>query len=137
MDVGGPLLLVVACALLNRDNKVLLAERPRGKPMAGLWEFPGGKIESGETPEESLVRELEEELGLYVQPKDLFPLSFASYSYETFHLLMPFYLCRHYEGIPQGREGQNLQWVFVNDLDQYPMPIADKPLVKALKNYLF
>ncbi|KEG19884.1 8-oxo-dGTP diphosphatase MutT [Bartonella bacilliformis] len=130
------LLLVVACALLDQDNRILLAKRPQGKSLAGLWEFPGGKIEQGETPEASLIRELEEELGIYVQPNDLHPLTFASYSYEKFHLLMPFYICRRYEGIPQGREGQNLQWVFISDFDQYSMPDADKPLVEVLKNFL-
>ncbi|ABM45180.1 hypothetical protein X471_00644 [Bartonella bacilliformis str. Heidi Mejia] len=136
MCTKSSLLLVVACALLDQDNRVLLAERPQGKSLAGLWEFPGGKIEQGETPEASLIRELEEELGIYVQQNDLHPLTFASYSYETFHLLMPFYICRRYEGIPQGREGQNLQWVFISDFGQYSMPDADKPLVEVLKNFL-
>ncbi len=102
----------------------------------GLWEFPGGKVEPGETPEISLIRELEEELGVYVQINNLHPLTFASHSYTTFHLLMPLYLCDHYEGVAQGREGQNLAWVFINDLDKYPMPDADKPLVQVLKNHL-
>ncbi|MCZ2203916.1 8-oxo-dGTP diphosphatase MutT [Bartonella sp. A05] len=137
MLMKNSLLLVVACALLDRDNRVLLTERPQGKSLAGLWEFPGGKIEQGETPEVSLIRELEEELGIHVQPNHLLPLTFASHSYETFHLLMPFYLCRDYEGMPQGREGQNLKWVFIGDLDKYSMPDADKPLVQVLKNFLF
>ncbi|WP_019219956.1 8-oxo-dGTP diphosphatase MutT [Bartonella florencae] len=131
------LLLVVACALLDQDNRVLLTERPQGKSFAGLWEFPGGKVEQGETPEASLIRELEEELGIHVQAGNLRPLTFASHSYETFHLLMPLYLCRHYEGVAQGREGQNLKWVFIGDLEKYPMPDADKPLVQLLKNFLF
>lgn len=131
-----PLLLVVACALLDQNNRVLLTERPKGKSLAGLWEFPGGKVESGETPEISLIRELEEELGVYVQANNLYPLTFASHSYAKFHLLMPLYLCDHYEGVAQGREGQNLAWVFINDLDKYPMPDADKPLVQMLKNHL-
>ncbi|AGF74209.1 mutator MutT protein [Bartonella australis AUST/NH1] len=130
------LLLVVACALLDRDNRVLLTERPQGKTLAGLWEFPGGKVEKGETPEESLIRELEEELGVYVRAGDLLPLTFASHGYETFHLLMPFYHCHCYEGTPRGREGQKLQWVFVGDLHKYPMPDADKPLVRVLNNFL-
>ncbi|WP_455466301.1 8-oxo-dGTP diphosphatase MutT [Bartonella sp. B39] len=130
------LLLVVACALLDQDNHVLLTQRPQGKSLAGLWEFPGGKVEHGETPEVSLIRELEEELGIHVQLNNLLPLTFASHSYETFHLLMPLYLCYHYKGIAQGREGQNLKWIFIGDLDKYPMPDADKPLVQVLKNLL-
>ncbi|MCZ2158047.1 8-oxo-dGTP diphosphatase MutT [Bartonella sp. 220] len=130
------LLLVVACALLNQDKRVLLTERPQGKSLAGLWEFPGGKVEKGETPEESLIRELKEELGIHVQLNNLFPLTFASHAYETFHLLMPLYLCYHYEGVAQGREGQNLKWVFIGELDKYPMPAADKPLIQLLKNFL-
>ncbi|WP_330168632.1 8-oxo-dGTP diphosphatase MutT [Bartonella grahamii] len=136
MCIKSPLLLVVACALLDQNNRVLLTKRPEGKSLAGLWEFPGGKIEQGETPEISLIRELEEELGVYVQANNLHPLTFASHSYATFHLLMPLYLCYHYEGVAQGREGQSLEWVFMNDLDKYPMPDADKPLVQVLKNHL-
>ncbi|WP_156850934.1 8-oxo-dGTP diphosphatase MutT [Bartonella refiksaydamii] len=136
MRMKSSLLLVVACALLDQDRRVLLTERPQGKSLAGLWEFPGGKIEKGETPEASLVRELEEELGVHVQASNLLPLTFASHSYKTFHLLMPLYLCYHYEGIAQGREGQNLKWVFIDDLNKYPMPDADKPLVQLLKNFL-
>ncbi|ENN92033.1 8-oxo-dGTP diphosphatase MutT [Bartonella bovis] len=136
MQIKRSLLLVVACALLDKDDRVLLAKRPPGKSMSGLWEFPGGKIEEAETPEESLIRELKEELGIHVQINDFLPLTFASHSYETFHLLMPFYICRHYKGIPQGQEGQNLKWIFINDLDKYPMPDADKPLVQVLKNFL-
>ncbi|WP_375623010.1 MULTISPECIES: 8-oxo-dGTP diphosphatase MutT [unclassified Bartonella] len=136
MCIKSSILLVVACALFDQNNRVLLTQRPEGKSLAGLWEFPGGKVEQGETPEISLIRELEEELGIYVQPNNLHPLTFASHSYETFHLLMPLYLCYHYEGVAQGREGQNLEWVFINDLDKYPMPNADKPLVQVLKNHL-
>ncbi|WP_208541164.1 8-oxo-dGTP diphosphatase MutT [Bartonella capreoli] len=136
MQIKRSLLLVVACALLDKDNRVLLAKRPSGRSMSGLWEFPGGKVEEGETPEESLIRELKEELDIHVQKNDFLPLTFASHSYETFHLLMPFYICRHYRGIPQGREGQNLKWIFINDLDKYSMPDADKPLVQVLKNFL-
>ncbi|WP_273757866.1 8-oxo-dGTP diphosphatase MutT [Bartonella sp. AU55XJBT] len=136
MGTKSLLLLVVACALLDQDNRVLLTKRPQGKSLAGLWEFPGGKIEQGEIPETSLIRELEEELGIHVQVDNLQPLTFASHSYETFHLLMPLYLCRHYEGVAQGREGQNLKWVFIGDLERYPMPDADKPLVQVLKNHL-
>ncbi|UNF29291.1 (deoxy)nucleoside triphosphate pyrophosphohydrolase [Bartonella krasnovii] len=136
MGTKSSLLLVVACALLDQDNRVLLTKRPQGKSLAGLWEFPGGKVEQGEIPEISLIRELEEELGIHVQVDNLQPLTFASHSYETFHLLMPLYLCRHYEGVARGREGQNLKWVFIGDLERYPMPDADKPLVQILKNYL-
>ncbi|WP_455477272.1 (deoxy)nucleoside triphosphate pyrophosphohydrolase [Bartonella sp. B41] len=136
MGIRNPLLLVVACALLDQDNRILLTERPQGKFLSGLWEFPGGKVEQGEIPEVSLIRELEEEIGIHVQQSNLQPLAFASHGYETFHLLMPLYLCSHYEGVVQGREGQNLKWVFVEDLDKYPMPDADKPLIKVLKNLL-
>lgn len=136
MHIKSSLLLVVACALLDQDNRALLSERPQGKSLAGLWEFPGGKVEQGETPEASLIRELEEELGIHVQADNLRPLTFASHSYETFHLLMPLYLCYHYEGVARGREGQNLKWVFIGDLDKYPMPDADKPLVQLLKKFL-
>ncbi|WP_208441338.1 (deoxy)nucleoside triphosphate pyrophosphohydrolase [Bartonella raoultii] len=136
MGTKSLLLLVVACALLDQDNRVLLTKRPQGKSLAGLWEFPGGKVEQGEIPETSLIRELEEELGIYVQADNLHPLTFASHSYETFHLLMPLYLCHHYEGVARGREGQNLKWVFIGDLERYPMPDADKPLVQVLKNHL-
>ncbi|EJF83665.1 8-oxo-dGTP diphosphatase MutT [Bartonella rattimassiliensis] len=136
MCIKNSVLLVVACALFDQNNCVLLTKRPEGKSLAGLWEFPGGKVEQGETPEISLIRELEEELGVYVQQNNLYPLTFASHSYETFHLLMPLYLCEHYEGVAQGREGQDLSWVFIGDLDKYPMPDADKPLVQVLKNRL-
>ncbi|CAF25693.1 hypothetical protein Q649_00475 [Bartonella quintana JK 73] len=136
MRIKSSLLLVVACALLDQNNHVLLTQRPQGKSLAGLWEFPGGKVEQGETPEASLIRELEEELGVHVPPNNLLPLIFASHSYETFHLLMPLYLCSQYEGVAQGREGQNLKWIFIGDLDKYPMPDADKPLVQVLKKFL-
>jgi 8-oxo-dGTP diphosphatase len=129
---GKPILLVAACALVDADNRVLLAQRPQGKSLAGLWEFPGGKIEPGETPEECLVRELDEELGLRTKPACLAPLTFASHSYETFHLLMPLFICRRYEGIAQSREGQALKWVRTRDMRSYPMPPADVPLVPIL-----
>lgn len=130
------LLLVVACALIDADNRILLAQRPVGKSLAGLWEFPGGKLEQGETPEQALIRELSEELSITVKQDCLSPLTFASHTYEKFHLLMPLYICRRYQGIPRGAEGQNLKWVKAADLDQYPMPDADKPLVPILKDLL-
>lgn len=133
--IKSSLLFVVACVLLDTKSRILLAERPKGKSLAGLWEFPGGKIEQGEKPEISLVRELKEELGIHVQPTDLFPLTFSSHEYETFHLILLLYLCSRYDGIPQGREGQNLKWVLVHDLDKYAMPDADKPLIHILKNF--
>ncbi|WP_455475806.1 8-oxo-dGTP diphosphatase MutT [Bartonella sp. B17] len=136
MYIKNSLLLVVACALVDQSNRVLLAERPKGKSMAGLWEFPGGKIEQGETPEESLIRELKEEIGVHISSNNLLPLTFASHNYGEFHLLMPLYLCYHYDGIVQGREGQNLAWVFISDLDNYSMLDADKPLIQVLKNFL-
>lgn len=128
--------MVVAAALIDHDNQILLAQRPEGKSLAGLWEFPGGKVESNETPEMSLIRELHEELGIKVKAENLVPLTFASYTYESFHLLMPLYICRHYDGIVEGREGQQLKWVRAVHLDQYPMPAADLPLVPALKQLL-
>lgn len=130
------LLLVVACALIDADNRVLLAQRPVGKSLAGLWEFPGGKLEQGETPEQALIRELSEELSITVKQDCLSPLTFASHTYEKFHLLMPLYICRRYQGIPRGAEGQKLKWVKAADLNQYPMPDADKPLVPILKDLL-
>ncbi|MCE6075966.1 8-oxo-dGTP diphosphatase MutT [Agrobacterium vitis] len=138
MTVPGPrpILLVAACALLDSDGRILLAQRPEGKSLAGLWEFPGGKVEPGETPEETLVRELEEELGIATKIPCLAPLTFASHTYETFHLLMPLYVCRRYEGMPQGREGQAIKWVKPRDLRSYPMPPADEPLIPFLLDLL-
>jgi len=130
------IMLVAACALIDIDGRVLLAQRPEGKSLAGLWEFPGGKVEPGETPEECLIRELDEELGITTRVACLAPLTFASHSYETFHLLMPLYVCRRYEGIPQGREGQALKWVRPQALRDYPMPPADAPLVPFLQDLL-
>lgn len=135
-DVKKPILLVAACALVDADNRILLAQRPEGKSLAGLWEFPGGKVEAGETPEETLVRELEEELGIKTKVACLAPLTFASHTYETFHLLMPLYICRRYEGIPQGREGQAIKWVKAKALRDYPMPPADEPLIPVLQDLL-
>lgn len=130
------ILVVVACALVDKDNRILLAQRPKGKNMAGLWEFPGGKVEPGETPEQSLVRELHEELGISTQTACLAPLTFASHAYEKFHLLMPLFICRQFEGIPIPKEGQNLKWVRANSLRDYPMPAADEPLIPALQDLL-
>ncbi len=135
-EVKKPILLVAACALVDADNRILLAQRPEGKSLAGLWEFPGGKVEAGETPEETLVRELEEELGIKTKVACLAPLTFASHTYETFHLLMPLYICRRYEGIPQGREGQAIKWVKAKALRDYPMPPADEPLIPVLQDLL-
>ncbi|MGV6872913.1 8-oxo-dGTP diphosphatase MutT [Pseudochelatococcus sp. B33] len=129
---GRKIVLVVACALIDADGRVLIAQRPEGKALAGLWEFPGGKLEPGENPEESLVRELEEELGITVKPACLAPLTFASHTYETFHLLMPLYICRRWEGIVASREGQALKWVAPHRLRDYPMPPADEPLIPFL-----
>ncbi len=130
------LVLVVACALIDADGRVLLAQRPQGKSLAGLWEFPGGKVEPHETPEQSLIRELEEELGIVTRAACLAPLSFASHAYESFHLLMPLYICRRFEGAPLPREGQQLKWVQPRDLRNYDMPPADAPLVAALLDIL-
>ncbi len=130
------MLLVAACALVDSDNRILLAQRPQGKELAGLWEFPGGKIEPGETPEETLIRELQEELGITTRIPCLAPLTFASHTYETFHLLMPLYICRRYEGIPVGQEGQAIKWVRSRDLRNYPMPPADEPLIPFLQDLL-
>ncbi|WP_454289269.1 8-oxo-dGTP diphosphatase MutT [Rhizobium arsenicireducens] len=135
-DGGKPILLVAACALIDADNRILLAQRPEGKTLAGLWEFPGGKVEKGETPEETLIRELEEELGVVTKVPCLAPLTFASHTYETFHLLMPLYICRRYEGIAHGREGQALKWVRSKALRDYPMPPADEPLIPFLQDLL-
>jgi 8-oxo-dGTP diphosphatase len=126
------LLLVAAVALIDADGRVLIAQRPEGKQLAGLWEFPGGKVEAGERPEETLIRELDEELGIAVQEACLAPLTFASHAYESFHLLMPLYACRRWEGFVQPRERQALKWVRPRDLASYPMPPADEPLVPFL-----
>ncbi len=130
------ILLVAACAMIDSDGRVLLAERPAGKSMAGLWEFPGGKLDPGETPEAALVRELKEELGVDTAESCLAPLAFASHSYETFHLLMPLFACRVWQGIPSAREGQALAWVRKQALRDYPMPPADLPLVAQLTDWL-
>jgi len=124
--------LVAACALIDSDGRVLIAQRPAGKPMAGLWEFPGGKIEQGERPEETLIRELKEELAIVVREPCLAPLTFASHVYPDFHLLMPLYVCRRWDGIVTPQEGQTLAWVRPNRLRDYPMPPADEPLVSHL-----
>lgn len=131
-----PILLVVACALLDPEGRILLAQRPEGKSMAGLWEFPGGKLDEGETPEAALIRELREELGVETQAACLSPLFFASHSYATFHLLMPLYICRKWQGRAVAREGQNLAWVKPDKLRDYPMPPADVPLVALLRDFL-
>jgi len=128
--------LVAACALIDADGRVLIAERPAGKSMAGLWEFPGGKVEAGERPEECLIRELAEELGIAVNEACLAPLTFASHNYPDFHLLMPLYVCRRWEGIVTPREGQRLAWVKPQRLRDYPMPPADEPLVAHLMGLL-
>jgi 8-oxo-dGTP diphosphatase len=128
--------LVSAVALIDADGRVLLAQRPEGRPMAGLWEFPGGKVEPGETPEAALVRELHEELGIDTWTSCLAPLSFASHSYETFHLLMPLFACRRWQGTPVPREGQRLAWVAPARLRDYPMPAADLPLIPVLRDWL-
>ena len=133
---AAPLLLVVAAALIDGDGRVLLAQRPEGRAMAGLWEFPGGKVEPGETPEAALIRELREELGLDTWASCLAPLTFASHAYEAFHLLMPLYACRRWEGAPRPREGQRLAWVRPARLADHPMPPADRPLVAMLRDWL-
>jgi 8-oxo-dGTP diphosphatase len=130
------LTLVVACALLDTDNRVLIAQRPEGKQLAGLWEFPGGKLEPGERPEAALIRELQEELGIVTQETCLAPLTFASHAYESFHLLMPLYICRRWEGTVASKEGQALKWVRANNLRDYPMPPADIPLIPHLIDLL-
>lgn len=127
---------VAAVALIDPDGRVLLTQRPEGKSMAGLWEFPGGKIEPGETPEAALIRELQEELGIDTWASCLAPLTFASHGYESFHLLMPLFACRKWEGIPRGLEGQALKWVRPLDLRSYPMPPADLPLIPILRDWL-
>ena len=130
------LLLVAACALVDVDGRVLIAQRPEGKALAGLWEFPGGKVEPGETPEHALIRELREELGIEVAAACLAPFVFASHGYDSFHLLMPLYLCRRWEGAPTAREHAALKWVKPTGLREYPMPPADEPLVAYLCDFL-
>ena len=129
-------ILVVAAALIDKDGRVLLAQRPSNKSMAGLWEFPGGKVEDGESPENALIRELNEELGIDTWGSCLAPLSFASHSYEGFHLLMPLFACRKWIGTPMAMEGQVLKWVSKNDLKNYAMPPADIPLIAAIRDWL-
>ncbi|WP_333683003.1 (deoxy)nucleoside triphosphate pyrophosphohydrolase [Pontibaca methylaminivorans] len=133
---GARMVLVAAVALIDVEGRILLARRPEGKPMAGLWEFPGGKIHTGETPEAALIRELQEELGIDTWASCLAPLTFASHAYEDFHLLMPLFACRKWNGIPQPREGQALKWVRANQLRDYPMPPADLPLIPILRDWL-
>jgi 8-oxo-dGTP diphosphatase len=130
------LVLVAAVALIDTDGRVLLAKRPEGKSMAGLWEFPGGKVETSERPETALIRELKEELDINVEESCLAPLTFASHAYEDFHLLMPLYVCRRWKGIVQAMEGQELKWVRAKDLRDYPMPPADLPLIPHLQELL-
>jgi len=134
--VSFKLVLVAACALIDADGRVLIAERPAGRSMAGLWEFPGGKVEAGETPEATLIRELKEELGIEVKEACLAPLTFASHSYDDFHLLMPLYVCRRWEGTVAPQENQRLAWVRPNKLRDYPMPPADLPLIPHLASLL-
>lgn len=131
-----PILLVAAAALVDIDGRVLIARRPEGRAMAGLWEFPGGKVAEGETPEAALVRELHEELGIDTRQSCLAPIAFASHGYEEFHLLMPLFACRQWLGRPQGREGQELAWVRPARLADYAMPPADVPLIALLRDLL-
>jgi 8-oxo-dGTP diphosphatase len=130
------LVLVAACALIDPDGRVLIAERPAGKSMAGLWEFPGGKVETGERPEETVIRELHEELGITVKEPCLAPFAFASHAYADFHLLMPLYVCRRWEGTPTALEHAAIKWVRPKDMGQYPMPPADLPLIPMLRDLL-
>ena len=134
--MSNKLVLVVACALIDADDRILLAQRPPGKSMAGLWEFPGGKVEDGETPEESLIRELREELDVETKAACLAPLTFASHEYADFHLLMPLYVCRRWWGMARSKEGQALKWVRAGNLRDYPMPEADLPLISPLQELL-
>ncbi len=131
-----PLLLVAACALVDVDRRVLVCQRPEGKSLAGLWEFPGGKVEAGETPEVCLIRELDEELGIKVTEACLAPFVFASHSYDSFHLLMPLFLCRRWEGLIQAREHAALRWLKASELNDLPMPPADAPLTAYLRDFL-
>ena len=135
-NTGKRLLLVAACALVDTDGRVLLAQRPEGKQLAGLWEFPGGKVERGETPEQCIIRELHEEIGIETEIPCLAPLTFASHSYDDFHLLMPLFVCRRFRGIAQPREGQALKWVRPKQMRDYPMPPADAPLIPFLIDLL-
>jgi 8-oxo-dGTP diphosphatase len=136
MSTGKKTVLVVACALVDVDGRVLIAKRPPGRSLAGLWEFPGGKVEVGETPEAALIRELEEELSIKVKSACLAPFTFASHAYETFHLLMPLYICRKWGGEVEPREGQEVAWVRAGRLSEYEMPPADIPLVAMLRDLL-
>lgn len=136
MSEQKPILLVVACALVDTDRRVLIAQRPEGKHMANMWEFPGGKIEPGETPEAAIIRELREELDVETKEACLAPLSFASHTYEHMHLLMPLYVCRRWQGTPTAKEHQALKWVRPQALRDYPMPPADEPLIAALCDLL-
>ncbi|TPE52286.1 (deoxy)nucleoside triphosphate pyrophosphohydrolase [Amaricoccus solimangrovi] len=129
-------MLVVAVALIDSDGRVLLAQRPEGKNLAGLWEFPGGKVEDGESPEHALIRELQEELGIGTWKSCLAPLTFVSHAYADFHLLMPLFVCRRWEGVPINREHQALKWVRARDLSDYPMPPADLPVIPVLRDLL-
>jgi len=136
MNTSLPVVLVVAVALVDPDGRVLIAQRPEGKNMAGLWEFPGGKVEAGERPEDALIRELSEELGITVKEACLAPFTFASHSYEKFHLLMPLYVCRRWEGMVQSRHHAALKWVRPREMGGYPMPAADLPLIPMLRDLL-
>ena len=133
---GLKLLFVAACALVDADGRVLIAQRPEGKQLAGMWEFPGGKVEPGETPEQTVVRELQEELGIETKVACLAPLTFASHGYDTFHLMMPLFVCRRFWGIPEAREHQAIKWVRPTKLRDYPMPPADEPLIPFLIDLL-
>ncbi|WP_090523795.1 (deoxy)nucleoside triphosphate pyrophosphohydrolase [Paracoccus isoporae] len=130
------MVLVAAVALIDTDGRILLAQRPEGKSMAGLWEFPGGKVEPGESPEAALIRELAEELAIDTEQSCLAPLSFASHAYADFHLLMPLFACRRWHGIPRPQEGQRLAWVRAQDLRRYEMPPADLPLIPMIQSWL-
>ncbi len=136
MKTSAPVFAEAACALIDVDRRVLIAQRPLNKALPGLWEFPGGKVEAGERPEDTLIRELNEELGIVVKEPCLAPLTFASHAYPEFHLLMPLFACRKWEGIVQGREGQALAWVKAKDLANFPMPPADIPLIPILRDWL-
>ena len=131
-----PLVLVAACALIDQEKRVLITQRPEGKPMAGLWEFPGGKVEEGESPEDTVIRELHEELSIVVTRPCLAPLTFSSHNYREFQILMPLFVCRRWEGSPVPREGQQLKWVRANRLRDFPMPPADEPLISHLADLL-